>query len=224
LDTSVAAGSPSRGPKDILLSPSPKGAGMARPELFTFRWRILRTEEGPVSISPLTISLGGCKTDERLWVEKGVDYEKGFYVSEEVRRLLKGKQRPDSAESVEVVVTSASFDKAQRFCFDLISSAEEQRLASELARWDDYADVLRHAERARVFYRHGLYEEAADEFDAALRLSPETDYLLADAIMARFRLGDEDAVDALLSRLRKLSSGGGLYDRMLTLTRRKKRG
>lgn len=223
LHGSVVAGAPSRGPTDILLSPLPEGAGMTRPESFKFRWRMLRTDERPVSNSPLTISLLGCKTDKRIWVGQGIDYEEGRHVSEEVRRLLKGRQRPDAAESVEVVVASAGFLKAQRFCFDIISAAEERRLAAELARWDDYADLVRHAERARVFYHHGLYDEAADEFDAALRLSPQTDYLLADAIITRFRLGDEDEVDALLGRLGKLSPGRALYDRMLTLTGRAKK-
>lgn len=224
LHDSVVVGAPSRGPMDILLSPPLKGTGMTRPESFKFRWRMLRTNEGLISISPLTISLVGCKTDERIWVEPGIDYKKGRYVSEEVRRLLKERQQPDSVESIEVVVTSASFREPQRFCFDLISAAEEQRLAAALAMWDDYDDLVRHAERARVFYQHRLYDEAAEEVDAALRLSPQTDYLLADAIMARFRLGDKDEVDALLDRLGKLSSSRGLYHRMLALTGRKKRG
>ena len=221
---SVRVGASSRGPTDILLSPLPAGAGMTRPESFKFRWRMLRTSEGLINISPLSISLVGCKTDERLWPEHVIDYKKGLYVSEEVRRLLKERQRPDSVESIEVVVTSASFDKAQRFCFDLISAAEERRLSAELAMWDDYDDLVRHAERARVFYRHGLYDESAEEFDAALRLSPQTDYLLADAIMARFRLGDDDEVDTLLRRLGKLSSSRGLYKRMFRLTRPKRAG
>ena len=182
---SEAAGASSRGPMDILLSPSPKGAGMTRPESFKFRWRMLKSNGKPINISPLTISLVGCKTDERLWPEHVIDYKKGLYVSEEVRRLLKERQRPDSVESIEIVLTSASFREAQRFCFDLISAAEEQRLSAALAVWDDYDDLVRHAERASVFYQHGLYDEAAEELDAALRLSPQTDYLLADAIMAR---------------------------------------
>ncbi len=219
---SVVAGASSRGASDILLSPMLKGTGMTRPESFKFRWRMLRTSEGLINISPLSISLVGCKTDERLWVEQGIDYKKGLYAPEDVRQLLKKRQRPDSVDSIEVVVTSASFDKAQRFCFDLISAAEERRLSTELAMWDDYDDLVRHAERARVFYQHGLYDEAAEEFDAALRLSPQTDHLLADAIMSRFRLGDDDEVDTLLRRLGKLSSSRDLYRRMLTLTRPKK--
>lgn len=219
---SVAAGPSSRGPMDILLSPSPKWAGMTRPESFRFRWRMLKTEKGPLILSPLTISLVGCTTDERLWVEQGIDYKQGLYVSEEVRRLLKDRQRPDAVESIEVVVASASFRDPQRFCFNLISAAEEQRLAAALAVWDDYDDLVRHAERAHVFYEHGLYDEAAEEFAAALRLSPQTDHLLADAIMTRFRLGDDDEVDMLLRRLGKLSSSRGLYERMLKLTTPKK--
>jgi len=117
---------------------------------------------------------------------------------------------------MEVVVSSESFPEKDRFCFDIISTNEEKSLSSELAIWDEYSELMRHARRASVFYQHKLYSEAVDEFDRALELSPSTDYLIADAIRAHFQLGDEDGVRSLLKRLAKISPT--LYREMLLFT------
>lgn len=222
LANSVRAGA-TRGEEDILISPLERNIGLARPDSFKFRWKMLKINGKPIDVSPLTISLNGCSTDEHLWNKTNIDYKQGLYISDEIRRLLKGRQQQNLIVSVEVVVESGSFEKKQRYCSDIISISEERLLENELARWDDYADLIRHTERAYDFYQHKLYDEAADEFDMAVQLSQDTDYLLADAIICHFQLGDEDGVKSLLNRLEKLSPQSKLYNEMLTLTGQKKK-
>lgn len=206
----------------ILLSPVEQGIGLVRPESFGFRWRKLKINHETINVAPLTISVNDCKTDRRIWSRPNIDYGPGSYVADDIREFLKQEQRRDSRTSAEVVLASASFDKKQRFCFDIISAFEEVQLEDELAEFKDYSDLARHAARAYIFYQHKLYSEAIDEFDAALQLSPNTDYLIADATKAHFQVGDEDGVVSLLQRLEKISSAGRLYREMLTLTGQRK--
>jgi hypothetical protein len=215
---SISAGSKTRGVNDILLAPVGSDVGFVRPESFKFRWRMLKINSVLINISPLTISLYDCKTADLIWSQPDIDYQQGSYAPSEVQKLLKKRQQPNSTTSIEVVVTSDSFDKKQRFCFNIISAAEEQLLQDKLAKWDNYADLIQYIERARIFYKHKLYDEASAEYDLALTLSPSTDYLVAAAIKAHHLLGDQDKVKDLLNRLRELSPSSNLYDEMLKLT------
>ena len=195
-----------------------RGIGLVRPESFKFRWRRLKVNNEPVSVAPLTLSLNGCTTDQPIWSERNIDYGLGSYAVDQVKQLLKERQQRNAVVSAEVVVASASFDKKQRFCFDIIPASEERKLRNELTKLDGYSELMRHATRAYVFYQHKLYSEAVDEVDLALQLSPETDYLLADAIKAHFQLGDEEGVKGLLERLERVSPGSELYRETLELT------
>ena len=214
----ITPAAPNRGDGVILLSPVERGIGLVRPESFEFRWRRPKGNDEPIRVAPLTVSINQCKTDEPIWSRPNIDYGLGSYVDQEVRSSLKQRQQRDSRISLEVVVASASFSKNQRFCFDLMSALEEKQLNDELAEFADHSDLVRHAAQAYIFYRHKLYPEAVDEFDSALQLSPNTDYLIADAIKTYFQLGDEDGVETLLRRLEKISSARELYREMLILT------
>lgn len=206
----VTAGSETRGLNDILLAPPEKGVGFVRPESFKFRWLTSKS-----NISPLTISLNGCRTDDVVWSEANIDYKKGSYLPPPVRERLKQRQKPNSTVELEVVVSSDSFPSKQRYCFEIIPASKEQPLRKELAKWDSYADSIRHTERARIFYKYKLYAEAADEYDMALELSPSTDYLLAGAIETYYLLGNAERVKALLDRLGGLSPRSQLYEELL---------
>lgn len=213
----VRVGENTRSKGTILLSPVDEEIGLVSPKSFRFRWRLLRTQGKLINVSPLTLSLRSCKTNELIWSEPDIDYGRGSYVAGDVRDRLKARQQQGSATSVEVIMTSESLPK-ERFCFSIISATEEQQLQSELVEWDAYADLIRHMERAYIFERHKLYDEAADEYEMALKLSPETDYLLAETIMVHYTLGDEDRVKVLLARLKRLPKGRGLYNEILELT------
>lgn len=222
-NNSISAGSKTRGVNDILVSPVENGIGLVSPEFFKFRWRILKIGDNLVNISPLTISLNDCKTDEHIWSQPNIDYKQGSYVTEGIKGLLKKRQQKHTRVSLEVVIASESFDKKQRYCFDIISTLEEQRLRSELTEWDNYADLIRYTERAYIFNKHKLFSEAAEEFNMALKMSPKTDYLLADTIKAHYKLGDLEMVDELINNLEKLSPNSELYNEILILTKRKKK-
>jgi len=212
----VTAGSETRGLNDILLAPPEKGVGFVRPESFKFRWLTSKS-----NISPLTISLNGCKTDDLVWSESNIDYQRGSYAPQRVIELLKQRQKPKSATELEVVVSSDSLTSKQRYCFEIIPASKEQLLRRELAEWDSYADSIRHTERAQIFYNYQLYGEAADEYDMALKLSPSMDYLLAGAIKTYYLLGDAERVKDLLNRLGGLSPRSQLYEELLWMTGRK---
>jgi len=215
---SISAGSKTRGAKDILLSPVEREVGVVRPESFKFRWKILRSGERLVNISPLTIWLNECKNVDNIWSESNIDYKQTYFSSEIVKDLLKKKQKLDTTESIEVVVASESFSKKQRFCFDIISVSDERRLQDELKQSDSYDDLVRHTERGYIFHKFKLYDDAAEEFEASLRISPSTDYLLAETIRTYYTLGDVDRIGELLKRLRDIVPKSPLYEEMLILT------
>lgn len=202
----------------ILLSPVEREIGLVRPESFEFRWRKPKINGEPIKVAPLRISINDCRTDTHIWSRENIAYGPGSYMEDEVRESLKKRQQPDSRVSAEVVVASASFNEKQRFCFDIISASEEAQLRNELVKFKSHPELARHAAQAYIFYQYKLYREAVDEFDSALQLSPDTDYLVADGIKAHFQLGDEDGVKRLLQRLEKISSASGLYHEMLNLT------
>jgi hypothetical protein len=219
-DDSIAAGSKTRTGSGILLSPLDSERGLARPESFKFSWRLLKINNKLINVLPLTLLLKDCKSYNQIWLGEEIEYPLGIYTSDEIRNLLKKRQRQDSAVSLEVFLTSPSLQD-EHYCFNLISANEEKNLQAELYEWNNYAELIQHVERAYIFYRYKLYAEAADEYDMALNLSSTTDYLIADAIKTHYLVGNLERVKELLNQLKKLSSKSALYDEMLILTRPK---
>ena len=213
----VTAGN--KGGANIILFPIASELGMVRPESFRFRWRVIRVNGKVVDIRPLTLSLNACEVMDEPWRHAGIDYQSGSYSNEDAIRELKNRQSKDANSRIEIVVESESFKK-QRFCFSPISKTEEERLQRELATWNEYADFIRLTERARVFEEHKLYQDAILEYEEALKLFPNTDHLLAEAIRAYLRIGDRDKAIELRNKLRQISPGNREYLRVKEIMRR----
>jgi hypothetical protein len=214
----VTAGN--KGGANIILFPIASEVGMVRPESFRFRWRVVRLNGNVVDIRPLTLSLNTCEVIDELWHQAGIDYQSGSYSNEDAIRELKNRQSKDANSRIEIVLESESFKKKERFCFSLISKTEEERLQRELATWNEYADFIRLTERARIFEEHKLYQDAILEYEEALKLFPNTDHLLAEAIRAYLRIGDRDKAIELRNRLRQISPGNREYLRVKEIMRR----
>ena len=74
-------------------------------------------------------------------------------------------------------------------------------MQKELAQTNDEQEVFRHIARAEIYSRYKLYLEAANEYEEALKLSPESIDLLNATASAQDRAGNfkrRDEIDEQL--------------------------
>ena len=161
------------------------------PDKFVFRWEPL-PKGGTVSLR--LASMDGSKT---LWQEKDADGDTGNLTSETARAALRQWHDQDGAGTLLLEMRTGT-DSPKSVGFAVISAESEAALEQELAQWDKAPPgVFRHLGRAAALDARQLYAEEAEEFEAALRLEPDSPALRKRTADAHRLYGNHTRADEL---------------------------
>ncbi len=177
---------------------SPSEGGAVRAARMVIRWTP-SAQRGNLDFS--LEAEGG----QKLWSQKGVDAATGKLDSETARQALADYQAGGGQEVLVLIMTDAEANET-RTTFSLFSKSSEQELEKELAAWNQITDpLLRAVGRAYEFSRRRLVVEAAEEYEGALALAPESQALIAEAMEAHRRTGNHARAAELRKRLSTVS-------------------
>ena len=171
---------------------SPANGSVVKPDDLVFRW----VPSPALRAFSLEITRAG---EGVIWHQEVADGPAGSLTSDSARQVLLEHR---DKEGPLVLKLSDQSDKENELVFSLLSVKEERSLEQELASWDKKKDgLMRHLGRARVFARHLMLTEVAEEYEAALAEAPESRDLLRRTIEAHQRTGNAVRVRELKKRL-----------------------
>jgi predicted Zn-dependent protease len=90
--------------------------------------------------------------------------------------------------------------------FSLLTPPAQQKLDEALAVWKSKDPVVRHLGRASAFTAFGLYGDAADECELALKQAPESALLLEMTAEAQQRTGNTGRAAEITKKLEQLTA------------------
>lgn len=189
LDDYGRVGGLDRGNQSKILSPSENS--MAVPGRFSIRW--VPSAAG-CTLSLTIRDVGG----KLLWRREDVDGTSGFLTGDDaVRAFDEGpgavlaSYRAETGRGPLTLQADDSCGGENRVSFLLLSVKSEQSLERELSSWGREAGtLLQHLGRASVYSRYGVFPQAADEYESALRAAPDSRHLLIRTIKAHRQTGN----------------------------------
>jgi hypothetical protein len=178
-----------------ILWPSQNSA--VTPEHFVIRWEAVPQK--------ITVSIMSDAKDTTIWGPTAVDGNSGLLQSKAISAALAGYKMKSASPGLVLTITFADPSDWEEAHFSLLTGTQEQELHAQLDFWGKQTDglALRFG-RGYSFSRHKLFAEAAEEYESALSLAPESRYLLEDAIQANRLAGRASRVKELQSRLASL--------------------
>lgn len=164
------------------------------PGLFKIQWI--------PSLAKCILKLSIKEMDGRtLWDEENIDGNMGSWDSPKARQELMD-YRTKGEESPLVLQLTDSCANQTKITFSLISANSEASLQAELVSWRQKRPVLlRHLGRAYVFERYRLFSNAAEEYEVALSMAPESRHLLVRTIIAHRVTGNFAREEELKKRM-----------------------
>jgi hypothetical protein len=186
-------GSPggTRGMGSSLFSPAEGSA--VRAKRMIIRWN------PPVKKGQIEFRLEA-ESGQKLWSQKSVDAAAEKLDSNAAHKALADYLTNGGQENLVLIMIDPEANES-RVAFSLLSKSSEQELEKELAKWEEIADpLLRSIGRAYEFGRRRLLVEAAEEYETALALAPESQDLIVSTIEAHRRTGNY----ARVAELRKM--------------------
>lgn len=144
-----------------------------RPETVAFRW--VPVEKTIVNLSVSVIGVGN-----KLWEKKNISGADGSFTDDDLKRFLKDvrEKHPDAKLQLQVQTTSDTENNTNTTTFQILSEEKEKALQQELANLKEKNELLLHLFRIEIYLRFKLFIEAADEYEEALKVSPESIELL----------------------------------------------
>lgn len=187
-----------RGDDDFILFPLEKEITIIRPETAVFRWKL--TPEKRLSCS---VNLVG--QDKPIW-KREVDGEPKSFTSDEFKKLLADIRQKQPDAKLQLKLSIAFLGTENSAVFQIFSLPDEENLQKELAETNSEQGIFRHLARAEIYSRYKLYNEVANEYEEALKLSPESIELLTAATSAQDRAGNfnrRNEIDVQIKALKK---------------------
>jgi hypothetical protein len=178
-----------RGEQSKILAPSENS--MVVPGQFSIRWA--------PSAAGCTLSLTMRDVGRRLlWRQEDVDGASGSLTDDGAWRIFNGgarrvlvRYRDETGRGPLTLQLDDSCGGETRVSFLLLSVKSEQSLERELSSWGREAGtLLQHLGRASVYSRYGVFPQAADEYESALREAPGSRHLLIRTIKAHRQAGN----------------------------------
>jgi hypothetical protein len=180
---------------------SPAQGGAVWPEHFVVRW-IPEPDLREVTMR-IWPQAGG--KNKEIWHKLNVGGTVGSLDSEEARQALLNYRKHGGSDLLELHFTDNGTGVDYPVSFTLLSVRDQQDLQLELANWAQQKDLIGYVGRANAFDRKGLYVEAAEEYERALRDTPNSRDLLARTILAHRSTGNHAREQQLNARLTALS-------------------
>lgn len=180
------------GPRVLVYSPTDEG--VVTPETFVIRWVPL----GKKCDASLVIKEPG---DNELWRQDNVSGLAVSLDSASARQAI-STYRSKVGEGTLFLKLTDSCGHADQSRFDVLSLEDEESLRKELAHWnDETGKMIAHLGRASVFTSYKMFPQAAQEYEAALALAPQSYDLLKKNVDAHRRCGNHARADQLEKRL-----------------------
>ena len=162
---------------------SPSNHSVVTPDLFVIRWI--------PSLAKCTLTLAIREKEGRpLWEEENIDGSLGLWDSPKARQKLT-EYRADGEDAPLLLRLTDSCANQIDVTFSLLSVAGEASLKDELRNWDKNAvRLMIPLGRASVFENYRLFPQVAEEYEAALKMAPESRDLLIRTILAHRSTGN----------------------------------
>jgi hypothetical protein len=158
-----------------VFSPAPEE--VIWPPKLVIRW-IPKSDRGSVSFTILD------EDDEILWQKEGVPDAAGVLDSDDLRKALTEREG-------SFVLNMRRFDETITVPFSVLSPKQKQALENELSAWDRESDQgFRSIGRAYVYRKFRMFNQVANEYEAALKNAPRSRSLLIAAVIAHHRTGN----------------------------------
>ena len=136
-----------------------------------------------------------------VWKKESINGATGFLASGEAQQNLK-KYRAKFGQGPLSLTMVKSYGDKITVDFSLLSVQGEQSLKQDLDFWGLGAGrLIRHMGRASLFADYEMYPQAAEEYEAALKLAPESLDLLKRTIQAHCDTGNFARIEQLKRRL-----------------------
>jgi hypothetical protein len=177
----------------VIYSPPPRGA--ARPEHLVVRWN-----PWP-DIGDLLLTVETVSRAEQLCCKQRIPGATGKFDSPALQSALTSYRAARSEADDKFKIEIADFaNRRYSTIFRLLAESDESKLIQALADWDRRDPITRKIGRAFCFKSFGLFSEAAEEYESALKVSPRSSFLLALAIVAERRTGNMCRAEMLKAR------------------------
>lgn len=136
-----------------------------------------------------------------LWEEDDIDGNLGIWYSGKARQDLT-RYRANGEEAPLLLRLTDSCANRTEITFSLLSVKGEAALQAQLDQWDkNPLTLMVHLGRASAFESARMFSDAAEEYEAALKLAPESRHLLLRTIMAHRITRNLDREEQLIKRL-----------------------
>ncbi len=176
----------------ILYAPANESSVVA--EQFIVRW-------SPLKQSCLISFVIQDSNGREMWRQGEVNGPSGLLRSTAAVRSLVN-YRENKGSGVLQLKLRDSCGNEDRVSFTLLSVVDESSLNQELVAWDSEKNpFMAHLGRASVFVAYEMFAQAADEYEAALKLAPASRALLTRTIAAQRRTGNRARAEELKRRL-----------------------
>lgn len=152
------------------------------PETAQFRWASSTTAKLNLSVSVVGVQYA-------RWETTDISGADGSFSDGGLKEYLRGVREKHPGATLRLTIRSAPNTK-NTATFQLVPEEKEQALQQELASLKEENKLLSNLFRADIYLRYGLYIEAADAYEEALKLSPESVELLRDTADLQERAGN----------------------------------
>jgi hypothetical protein len=179
--------------------PSGSPGGSVRPDSLVIRW-ISETASGNISLQ-IQDELGNPVWPPRKDTRATLPAAVQELASADLRKALMTYQASGNKGLLTLTFVNSTGDESQ-VQFSLLSSDQEGFLRNELTVCDAQEGLIMRVCRAYTFRRLGLYCEAAEEYDIAMRdLAPNSVELALHAIVANRRTGNHPREETIRQQL-----------------------
>ena len=187
-----------RGEDSFILFPieSEELVDIVRPETVVLRWG-----SSPPRTVNLSVSVIG--VENVTWKMNSVLAEDGSFTDDDLKNFLKSvrEKYPDAKLQLKIRTSSNAENTA---IFQLLPNDTEEVLRQELENLKEQNELLSHLFRAEIYFRYKLFPEAANEYEEALKLSPESIELLKYTAAIQEQAGNLKRSDELESYIERL--------------------
>lgn len=184
-----------RGDGEFILFPLEKEITIIRPETAIFRWK--------TTSEKLTISVNIIGQDKPIWKQE-VDGAPKSFTSDELKKILEDVRKKQPSVKLQLKLSTAFLDTKNSADFQIFSLQDEENLQKELAETNSEQGIFRHLARAEIYSGYKLYNEVANEYEEALKLSPESVELLIATALAQDRTGNFKRRDEIVEQIKIL--------------------
>jgi hypothetical protein len=189
-----------RGPDSFILFPieSKEFMDVVRPETALLRWG---------SSPPLTVdlSINVIGAENVAWQKTGVSTPDGVFTNDELKNFLKAVREKYPEARLQLKIRTTTTENTA--IFQVLPKEKEEALQREIAGVQEQNKVIAHLVRAEIYFRYKLFNEAATEYEEALKLSPESIELLRDTAGLQEQAGNLNRSNELQTQIERLTEG-----------------